>query len=60
MTGVHPVGRPDDDRDPADRDEPSMSTAGGRRRGPYLLLAVFLGGIALIFLFMLLVGQLGR
>ena len=56
MTGAHPVGRPDDDRDPADRAEPPMSSQGGRRRGPYLLLAVFLGGIALLVLFMVLAG----
>ena len=60
MSGSHPAGRPDDDPDPATPGERRMSTDGSRRRGRILLPAIFLGGIALIFLFMLLVGQLGR
>ena len=54
MTGSEPTGRPGDDH------EESMSDKQCRRRGRILLPAIFLGGIALIFLFMLLVGQLGR
>ena len=57
MSGSH---RPGDDSDPAAPGERRMSSEGGRRRGRILLPAIFLGGIALIFLFMLLVGQLGR
>ena len=54
MTGPEPTGRPGDDH------EQRMSSKASRRRGRILLPAIFLGVIALIFLFMLTVGQLGR
>ncbi|RZU32418.1 hypothetical protein [Blastococcus saxobsidens] len=60
MTGSHPAGRPGDERDPTETGEPQMSTESSRRRGRILLPAIFLGGIALIFLFAFLVSQLGR
>jgi len=60
MTGAHPSGRPGDDHDPARPGKRRMSSEGGRRRGRILLPAIFLGGIALVFLYMLLVSQVGR
>ncbi|WP_158544889.1 hypothetical protein [Blastococcus sp. TF02-09] len=49
--------------DPHDHDDgrpTGRSTEAGRRRGRLLIPAVFLGAIVLVFLFILLVSQLGQ
>ena len=49
-----------DPHDPHAGRPTGRSTEGGRRRGRLLIPAVFLGVIALIFLFILLVSQIGQ
>jgi hypothetical protein len=52
-----PAPRPQDDESGRPSGRP---TEGGRRRGRLLIPAIFVGVIVLIFLFILLVSQIGR
>ena len=55
------MSTPAPDPHDADAGRPTgRSTEGGRRRGRLLIPAVFVGVIVLIFLFILLVSQIGQ
>jgi hypothetical protein len=49
-----------DPHDPPGARPTERSTESGRRRGRLLIPAVFIGAIVLIFLFILLVSQIGQ
>lgn len=49
-----------DPHDPHDARPTGRSTEGGRRRARLLIPALFIGAIVLVFLFILLVSQIGQ